>query len=297
MRQLARFEEEDTAQTLGDALYIEGIDSRVDSTREGGWLLWVHDEAHLARAQELLALFEQAPDDIRFKKAKREAAVRRKTGAREEKKARPRTVDVRKRWQGQGSIGPFTLGVIIVSVGVFLLTWEELGGGERVSRWLYIDSQPPLSSVLYGLFQDVRSGQVWRLFTPVLMHGGFFHLLFNMWWLKDLGTMIERRQSTRLLVVMFFAVALVSNVAQYLVSGPYFVGMSGVVYGLFGYIWVRGRLDPSSGMGLTPFAVLIMMGFFVLCWTGLMGPIANVAHTGGLVTGAIWGLAAAKLKR
>jgi GlpG protein len=223
--------------------------------------------------------------------------VRRKEEAKEDKQARDRTIDVRKRWQSQSGIGPFTLAVIIVSVGVFLLTWEQIGGSQRVSQWLYIDSQPPLSSVLYGLFQDVRSGQVWRLITPVFMHGGFLHLLFNMWWLKDLGTMIERRQSTRLLVAMFFLIALVSNVAQYLVSGPYFVGMSGVVYGLFGYIWVRGRLDPGSGLGMTQFAVVIMMGFFVLCWTGLMGPIANVAHTGGLVVGALWGLASAKLRR
>ncbi len=260
MRQLARFEEEEPARALADALLVEGIEARVDSAREGGFLLWVHDEAHMARAQELLALFEQSPDDIRFKRARREAASLRKSQQRETEEVRKRTIDVRKRWRTKSGLGRFTLALIVVSVGAYVVTSETLANRQDIAAWLYIDSHVGMSEILYGLFADVRSGQVWRLVTPVFMHGGFLHILFNLWWLKDLGTMIEHRQSTGFLVGFFFVCAITSNVAQYLLVGPYFVGMSGVVYGLFGYIWIRGRFDPGSGYGLTQTAVVIMVG-------------------------------------
>jgi GlpG protein len=154
-----------------------------------------------------------------------------------------------------------------------------------------------LAEVLYGKFADVRSGQVWRLVTPAIMHGGFIHILFNMWWLKDLGSAVEHRQSTRFLIAFFLITAIASNVLQYVLSGPRFVGMSGVVYALFGYVWIRGRFDPSSGYGMTQTTIVIMIGFFILCWTGLVGPIANWAHTGGLVAGAVWGFVASKVRR
>jgi len=295
MRQLARFEDEGTANTLSDALYVEGIESRVDATRDGGFLLWVHDEAKMERAKELLELFERTPDDIRFKKARREAAARREEAEREVAQVEKRQVNIRERWKAQRGVGTFTLGLIVVCVGVFVMT--DLAGRDDIAEWLYIDTHAGLSEVLYGRFQDVRSGQVWRLVTPALMHGGFLHILFNMWWLKDLGTAVEHRQSTLFLVIFFLITAVASNVLQYLLSGPNFVGMSGVVYALFGYIWIRGRFDASSGYALSQAAVAIMVGWYVLCWTGLVGPIANWAHTGGLVAGAAWGFAASKLRR
>jgi GlpG protein len=65
--------------------------------------------------------------------------------------------------------------------------------------------------------------------------------------------------------------------------------MSGVVYGLFGYAWVRGRLDPTCGLYIRPDVVFWMVGFFFLCMTPLISGVANWAHGGGLVTGAALG--------
>jgi len=65
--------------------------------------------------------------------------------------------------------------------------------------------------------------------------------------------------------------------------------MSGVVYGLFGYIWMRGKFDPASGLFIDQRSVILMMVWFGLCFTGWVGPIANIAHGGGLAVGALWG--------
>ena len=91
-----------------------------------------------------------------------------------------------------------------------------------------------LARLTQGL-PEVRHGEIWRLFTPILMHGDFLHIFFNMLWLRDLGSMIEGRQGTWLFALQVLVFALISNMVQYILSGPSFLGMSGVVYGLFGY--------------------------------------------------------------
>jgi GlpG protein len=71
---------------------------------------------------------------------------------------------------------------------------------------------------------------------------------------------------------------------------PMFGGMSGVDYGLFGYIWMKARSEPASGFVMPPLTVFMMIAWYVLCFVPGM-PIANMAHTVGLVLGALIGIA------
>ena len=70
---------------------------------------------------------------------------------------------------------------------------------------------------------------------------------------------------------------------------PFFGGMSGVVYGLFGYAWMKSTFDPQAGFRLSQITVIILMAWLVLCMTSAVGSVANVAHVVGLVVGAAFG--------
>ena len=115
-------------------------------------------------------------------------------------------------------------------------------------------------------------------------------------WLRDLGSMIEARKTSWLLLVMILVLAGTSNVAQYMVSGPNFGGMSGVVYGLLGYVWMQGRFNPASKLSLHPQTVTFMIVWFFLCLFGLVGHVANTAHAVGLGVGVAWGFLGAQLR-
>jgi membrane associated rhomboid family serine protease len=111
-----------------------------------------------------------------------------------------------------------------------------------------------------------------------------------MMWLWDLGKLVEMRRGALFLAAFVVVDGVASNLTQYLVTGsPYFGGMSGVVYGMLGFVWMQGRHNRHFGYELTKPTVIMMLAWFVLCWTGLLGPIANWAHTAGLLIGTIWG--------
>jgi GlpG protein len=137
-------------------------------------------------------------------------------------------------------------------------------------------------------FDQIVKGQVWRVVTPIFLHFGILHFIFNMFWLRDLGGVLETKHGTLWLAMFIGASAVLSNVAQAIVTGPYFGGMSGVVYALFGYCWMSGVLRPYDGIVLRREIVILMLAWLVLCFTGLLGPIANTAHLVGLLAGVGW---------
>jgi membrane associated rhomboid family serine protease len=71
--------------------------------------------------------------------------------------------------------------------------------------------------------------------------------------------------------------------------------MSGVNYGLFGFLWMKGKFGRDQNWQMHPQTVQLMLMWMVLCFTGLLGPIANGAHVGGLVIGALLGFSSARL--
>jgi len=151
--------------------------------------------------------------------------------------------------------------------------------------------------------QDIRNGQVWRLVTPIFLHFGLFHLLFNMVVLQQFGALIEARRGAWRYLALILITAVVSNVAQYYLtvtwennalsvhSNPAFGGMSGVLYGLFGYLWMKSRYEPALGLSLNPRIVILLIAWLFVCMSGVIGPIANTAHVAGLIVGVVIGVA------
>lgn len=184
-----------------------------------------------------------------------------------------------------GKLPRLTLGLIVICVLVALFT--NLGADlTRLLPFLMTEYQ---GNQLNQLF-EIQQGQVWRLISPILVHFGLLHLIFNMMWLWDLGGTIETRWSGLRLALMTLSIGVVSNLAQFVVSGALFGGMSGVVFGMLGYLFVLGRLRPDLGVSVPPQIMSFMLIWFAICWSGLVGNIANWAHLAGLVSGAGLGL-------
>lgn len=180
-----------------------------------------------------------------------------------------------------GSMLKQPITMVLIAICLLVAVLSRLGEDETALMSLYIVD---LTQAEGGL-----NGELWRWLTPAFIHFGAIHLLFNMMWLWDLGRAIEFRKGSAFYVGFVLVLAVVANLVQYFITGyPRFGGMSGVVYGFLGYVWIMGRRSPRFGMALPQQTVVFMGIWFVLCWTGVLGPIANWAHTAGLGLGMAW---------
>jgi GlpG protein len=272
MRQAGTIATKQDAERFANYLLSLGISSKIEPSN-GQWAVWIHDENQIPRSKQELEQFHQEPNDHRYADAEHAARLARREAAEKKKQAERNFHDMRNEWANPWRRRPVTLVMIIACVAL------------AVGVLSTVDAQLMFS------WPDIQAGQVWRLVTPIFLHAPLntnpLHLLFNMFMLYQLGTLVERNLGSFRFALLVLAVALVSNYAQFAARGPNFLGMSGVVYGLFGYAWVRGRLEPASGLHLRSNVAFIMIGWFVLCAVGAIGNVANWAHGGGLVMGAV----------
>ena len=149
------------------------------------------------------------------------------------------------------------------------------------------------------LFEKIRQGEFWRLVTPVLLHGDILHLFFNMIWLLILGAQIESRIGIFRYLALIILGAIIPNTFQYLVSGPAFIGFSGVVCAFAFFIYERQKKAPWEGyilskgtfqfilffVGALAFlsAISFMLEFFHFGTFPVQ--IANTAHIVGAISG------------
>lgn len=176
-------------------------------------------------------------------------------------------------------VGWFTAGyaalVVLVFIGLLTPLAESL-----------------LSALLFNPnnFEAMPWTQPWRFFTPALLHFSELHILFNLFWWWYLGGRFERYYGSKWLILAFAFCALASNTSQFIESGPYFGGLSGVVYGLFGIASVVGWQNPRHPLFLPNGLMIFMLAWLILGYTGLLWVnIANTAHTAGLISGLIAG--------
>lgn len=159
----------------------------------------------------------------------------------------------------------------------------------------------PTASGEGPLFRKIGQGEIWRLFSPCLLHKDLLHILFNMLWLWYLGKPIEQRIGSFRTLLLTLIVGIFANTIQYFMSGPFFIGYSGIVMGLAGFIWMRERLAPWEGYPLNRgtilfllffvgaiFALQIALFFLQIFTTYNFAPnIGNSAHISGAIIGAL----------
>jgi GlpG protein len=303
MRQVGSIDNERQAQLFADYLVSEGISAHAEP-EDGEWAIWVRDENHVPGAAEQLRAFVANPADQRYRGVSRRAEEVRQETARRRSETRQKMIEMRTQWnRGLARRAPLVVLLIAASVLVTIVT----NFGDRqsgVTRRMTISDFRPLGKDRIShppdLFRQIKRGEVWRLVTPAFVHFNLIHLAFNMYMLYYLGSQIENRFGTLWFGLLVLVMAVGSNAAQaylgqtvqsdILGRGPLFGGMSGVDYGLFGYIWMKTLYDPQAGLYVSQGTVFVLLAWFFLCFTPIMA-VANGAHAGGFAIGLAFGYA------
>jgi len=290
MRQIGNLPDEAQARLFSDHLIANRIRNEIEA-EDSAWAVWIKDEDHVEDAKVRLVRFRANPGAPEFQSDRSKAAEARAADEKELADYR-RRVRTRQRLVpklGGYGVGPLTFGLILLCLGFAL--YSKLGyDRDVVRRFILADPESANGTFL----PEVRAGEYWRLISPAFVHFGPLHLVFNLMWLYQLGSMIEARRGTLSLSLLVAVSAAGPFLAEYLWRGPAFVGgMSGIVYGLAGYVWMRGKYDLASGVYLDRTSLQWLLVWLVICFTGWMGPVANVAHLAGLIIGVGWGRVAA----
>ena len=280
MRLVGEFAKKREAQRLADYLTGQEYDSQVRS-HEGQYEVWVLDDDHLDTARRVYEEFKQNPSDPKFEQGVKVRAAKER---QQQRQLRQHYRNYFKRPSGN----QLTITLIVVCVIIYFLTLTQWRNPIFYSLIISLSGYPATT---------VWASQPWRLFTPMFLHFSIWHILFNMFWLYDLGSLVETQDGRWFYIIFILVSSLVSGLLQFAVAGPMFGGMSGVVYALFAYIWISAKYNLRSGYYMSNQIVLWMVGWFVLCFTGLLGPVANYGHLGGLLAGTGFALLRKLLKK
>ncbi|MDX1928377.1 MAG: rhomboid family intramembrane serine protease [Pirellulaceae bacterium] len=282
--------------------HIDGVDGKPDC-----WEVWVRNEDQLAEAMAHLQAFRQNPTDSRYELAMKEA-TRLLDAEQKTKQAAARNIrrmDTSRTvgpGLSRGPIPPLTLTLVILAVVVSFVSNFMDERAIKNNKWgeVVVNELSFVEPAAWEKTKDpaasLKRGEIWRAITPIFMHGSMLHLAFNLFMLVSLGRLTERIQGTPKFAVFVLMLAVFPNLLQGLMpfslgGSPFFVGISGVVYGLFGYIWIRSSLHPEMGIMIPMPMVVVVLGLIVLGFAAGMSDaqtnwrLANFCHLGGLLVG------------
>ena len=302
-------------------LLTQEIETKVETTDDGKVEVWVKEEDYFKAALGQYEEFLKNPDDPKYAAAVTEANQILREKEKKRREIQKKQMKVPRSSGGMGApTGPMTKTVMILCLLVAILTnfgdkeqWDQ--GVFRALQFLAVD-QPQSLAFEEAYLNDrdaiglrlasLQRGEIWRLVTPMFIHYSIFHFLFNMLWFLQFGRMIEGRYGTVWMVILVVATATLSNFAQGVAperlggSAPNFPsgilissfgGLSGVVYGLFGFIVVKQFSDPRSGFFLPQLTIVLLLGWMVFCMLPVsesMGyHVANWAHAVGFLSGVV----------
>ncbi|TVQ87251.1 MAG: rhomboid family intramembrane serine protease [Deltaproteobacteria bacterium] len=333
LRKLSRHPTATEAEALAEVLLGEAIDTTIQP-EDDAFAVWIVDDPDLDDAREIARAWAEQPDAPRFAEARERAKAAREREAADARR-RTRTAERQDRAQRPIRVGPVTILTLLIATGLTLIgipSLDQLGdaivglpGADKMD-WAFVDDlrlERGPDGLYVPFLGAVRSGEIWRLFTPMFVHvGGLLHLGFNGYWVWIFGSQIETRKGSLALLLMILVFGSLSTVAQYAVGwsmldvaqairgiggdftwgpiylgGPLGGGLSGALYGMFGYVWAKSATDKFSGIGIDSSTVGLLVIWFLVCLTGTVGPIANIAHGAGLALGMLWGALGHRLNK
>ncbi|MBL4780880.1 MAG: rhomboid family intramembrane serine protease [Porticoccaceae bacterium] len=262
------------------ALNRKNIAYRLVESDEGHEL-WLDQSQGLAEVEQLIAHIQQM------------TVVEKTVNA-----DRPKGVGLLSVYLSRVPVTLFTLALGVL--GFLLVNYQP----DSVHLFTFVDFSLAngRGPVFVPLEKSVAAGEYWRFVSPAFLHFGIFHVVFNSLWLWEFGRRVELVSGRSAYLVLMLALASGSNAGQYLWDGPVlFGGLSGVVYGLVGYVWVRNRLAPNPLLNVQPGIIYMLIGWLLICLFGIVdlfinGGVANGAHVSGLLIGMLAGAFAVRQK-
>lgn len=181
---------------------------------------------------------------------------------------------------------PFTAVLLFFIATVFAL--QQIGM-INIDYWLL---DPIYWSPLTFDWSGFWENEAYRWVSPAFIHLSFMHILMNGFWWWILGKEIETRDGSLLLILLTLLLSIGSAYAQYLAIGPYFAGLSGVTYGLMGWVWARQTFNKNQYQlpsWLFPFMIVTMVMMMLVDSAGLELKIGHESHLAGAVLGVVFG--------
>lgn len=257
MRKLAEVNNPAAAMLFADYCQSQGLTVNAELPANEPAILYC-DERYYEQAAELLREFVQQPDHPRYQAAAWQLSKPSGNAGQQNVMPIPWTKIAR---------SPFTSLMLLLCLLVY--------------GWQQLDFQTAVTAL-----QLTEPTQLWRWFTPALLHFSLTHLVFNLLWWLLLGSALERRLGSMALLNFTVLTAVISNSAQYFLVGTNFGGLSGVVYALFGFCWLNHKRYPERKPLISDtlaifMLVWLLLGFADLLWVNM----ANWAHLAGLLAG------------
>ena len=141
-----------------------------------------------------------------------------------------------------------------------------------------------------GVNLYIMEGEVWRLITPIFMHSGFSHMLFNSFSLVLFGPALERMLGSSKFLFVYLLSGLIANVATLLLEPLSYthVGSSGAIFGLFGY-YIAIIMFQKHMLSKQNSQIILTLCVVSLIMTFLQPNINIIAHLFGLLGGFLLG--------
>ncbi len=317
MRLLTTLTGQEKAEAFVAYLLTQQISTHVEpSAAPGEWDIWIRDEDRLREARQELTDYLLYPNDPKYSDAIRDAQRILKERRQQQAERQKQIKSGRNVFQSTSNrVPPITLTLLILATLVSLITNfmkpgpENSFGTTMLEQLRFVSRSDYMASVLSSGNADgvgdpaasLKKGEFWRAITPIFAHGFPFHLIFNAIALLQLGRIVEPMEGSFRYLCLVLVSAIFSNMLQGLVPEsfygyPFFGGLSGVVYAVFGFLWIKTTLRPDVGIMLSPTTVAIMLGWMVLGFLWKDSHMANLAHLGGLLAGGAFGWFAANDK-
>jgi len=174
--------------------------------------------------------------------------------------------------------------LLVLNISIFLITLIPFIGGE-------------IRFAGMGINYLISNGEWWRLLTPMFLHAGIAHLLFNMFSLFVFGPELEKVCGKMRFFTLYMLAGIFGNIATYFLKEPTYahVGASGAIFGIFGafgaLIYYTKKSIPELRQIVLPIIVISLVMTF------LQPGINATAHVAGLIVGFLIGLSYFNPKR